>query len=245
MERETESRLQNDARRLICWDMANSLSVELGTQLLFLGSREWPGYQEACKSWQTAFWKTADTEPSEMFPCWRLFLDGNHHLIPRPADWPQDGRIWTPSDLEVEKVFQTYILDRAIFLSSVANRRKIDPKWWKNRIPFLSFAKQFNDKAVFERLVQLTQKPSKETGQRTLTDWLRLFWFPGCFWAFSNSAISSFIKHKTDGQDPTRKGAYDGESVRQAVSKLKLWHPAKPRHDNLIAQLATAKLLKS
>ena len=231
--------LQNEARLQIRWCMANSLSIELGTQLLFLRSREWIGYDKAEKSWQTGLWKWVDSQPFKNISCWRDLLNENPHLLPKSMELQPDGRNRTPSDLEVELEIQTYLSKRAVFLSTSSNRRKDDPSWWKRQTNFLHLAHQFKDQAVFERMVKLTQKRSKETGQRTLSDWLRLFWFPGCFWAFSNSAISNFIKQKTDDGDPNLKGAYDGESIRQAVLKLKLFHPVKPRHDNLNAAAAT------
>jgi hypothetical protein len=85
-------------------------------------------------------------------------------------------------------------------------------------------AAQLNDEVVFRRLVQLTRKSDTPTGKRALSDWLRVYWFPGCFWAFTNNGISAQIARLDDSGN----GSYNEGSIKNIVSALNLWRPVKP-----------------
>jgi hypothetical protein len=116
-------------------------------------------------------------------------------------------------------------LQRAVFLGRPANRKKNKPAWWKSFAFFFHLAAQLKDDDVFKRVVQLTRKSDMPTGKRALMDWLRVYWFPGCFWGFTNNGISALIVARLED---TGKVSYNEGSIKNIVSTLNLWRPVKP-----------------
>ncbi len=215
-----KSTVESEVRRKVSWDMANNNAVELGVQELFLNSRQWPGYQKAFNSWERAVWKWADSgvTPKKKLR-WRQYLLENRHLFP-----PAQDVAFPVSDFDLERGFQTYLLRRAIFLGRPANRKKNEPVWWKRFAFIFYLAAQLNDDDVFKRTVQLTRKSDRPTGKRALSDWLRVYWFSGCFWAFTNNGISALIAQLSDDGNVS----YSEGSIKNTISGLKLWRPVKP-----------------
>lgn len=214
-----KNKIEIEARRKIGWAMANTNAAQFGIQKLFLESRQWPGYKKAHNSWERALWKWADFGILLEKFRWRKYLLENSYLFPPSADIPLPI-----SEFDVERGFQTYLLRRAVFLGRPANRQKNNPDWWKRFAFFLHLASQLNDGEVSNRLVQLTRKSAKISGKRVLLFWLRMFWFPGCLWAFTNNGISALVARSSDAGD----AFYSEGSIKNAICDLKLWRPVKP-----------------
>ena len=217
-----KSAVESEARCKVCGEMADRSAVALGVRELFQNSQQWRGYKNAFNSWERAVWKWVDIDiDPKKKSRWRQYLLENRNLFPA-----EHSVAFPVSDFDLERGFQTYLLRRAVFMARSANRKKKDPSWWKRFSFFLYLAAKLNDEDVFKRVVQLTQDSNAPMGKRALSDWLRMYWVPGCFWAFTNNGISALITRLTGTGN--EDAGYSEGSIKNTISALKLWRPVKP-----------------
>jgi hypothetical protein len=124
----------------------------------------------------------------------------------------------------MERYLQNYLVGRAYFLGGLRHKHERDPNWFKSFGFNFYIASLLDDDIWFMELARLAQRKTSQTqlGKRSLRSWILLLWIPGCFWAITNDGIIDRLVWRNSDL------RYNERSIRNAVSKLDLWRPAKP-----------------
>lgn len=205
---------------------------------VFYQSQSWQGYERACESWHTAFWKWVDQEiPADFIKSLRI-------------DWSRvrqfDWKVWTsrrnfdwsrlPCSVAdrkrflVEMSLQEYLLEDAAFRYFMRGADAAEPETYKQFLAHIVTAGKIGDDRPFKALAQQKQrKPRKaikqerpEAEDRRLKYLLLSWWIPGCLWALTAKGIRQFL------QDHCDVIPYHLRSIRRAWKELKLFHVTKP-----------------
>jgi hypothetical protein len=212
--------LRTKARQDLLTGLALGAATDAGREQHFHQSQRWQGYWEAFDSWANAMWQWVDSEVSpELESAWRAKLLAECGRFSPVSDFTASA-----SEHDMEHYLQSYLVRRAYFLGGLRHKKESDPNWFKAFGFYFFIASLLDDDFLFRELARLTQRKTsqKQLGKRSLQFWIRFFWIPGCFWAITNDGIIDYL----NWQNPNL--GYDQRSIRNEISKLKLWRPVKP-----------------